>query len=97
MKNNFLGFAAGLGFGAGLALLYAPRSGVRTRVLLARKARKSANYVKRQANTLRDSAASLRDTAAELLQKGQQEALNHKEGLARAVEIGKRTYFESVG
>jgi gas vesicle protein len=89
-KNAATGFMAGLGFGAGLALLFAPRSGVRTRVLLARKTRKGADYVKRQ-------AAGLWDSATELVEKGQKEAVDRKKSLKRAVEMGKRTYLQSVG
>jgi gas vesicle protein len=83
-------FMTGLGIGAGIALIFAPRSGVRTRVLLARKTRRGTAYLKQQATTMWDSAA-------ELFEKGQKEAVNHKEGLKRAVEMGKREYLRSVG
>jgi gas vesicle protein len=80
----------GLGFGAGLALLFAPRSGVRTRVLLARKTRKGTDLIKRRTTSAWNSASNL-------FAKGQKEAAQHKEGLKRAIEIGKRTYRQSVG
>jgi gas vesicle protein len=85
-KNNALGFMAGLGFGAGMALLFAPRSGVRTRVLLARTTRKGTNYLKQQATTLQD-------TATDIIEKGHRQA----EGIKRAVETGKKAYLQSVG
>ncbi len=80
----------GLGLGAGIALLFAPKTGDRTRLLIARRTRKGANYLKRQATDLRNSAT-------DLIGKGQEEMARHAEGLKRAVEIGKRTYRESVG
>ena len=89
-KNCALGFSLGFGIGIGLALLYAPQSGEGTQKMLARKARKSKEYVKGQASILRDQAL-------ELLEQGKQEVARQREGLERALDAGKKTYVKSVG
>jgi gas vesicle protein len=89
-KNNTIGLMIGFGLGVGVALLFAPKSGDRTRLLIARTTRDGADYLKSQATALRDSAS-------DFIEKGQEEVARHAEGLRRAVEIGKRTYQESVG
>jgi gas vesicle protein len=78
-KNNTIGLMIGFSLGVGIALLFAPKSGGRTRLLIARRTREGTDYLKRQASVLRDAAT------------------DHAEGLRRAVEIGTRTYRESVG
>ena len=80
----------GMGIGAGLGLLFAPRSGLRTRVLIARKTREGAESLKQQAGGLRDRAIALAE-------RGEQEVLRRKEGLARAIETGTRAYRQAVG
>lgn len=89
-KSTAARFLAGVGFGAGVALLFAPRSGAKTRLLLAKRTRKGADYLKHQATALWDSAT-------DLIEKGQEEVAHRKQGLRRAIEIGKRTYLRSVG
>jgi gas vesicle protein len=84
-KEKVLGFAAGLGCGVGIALLWAPKSGSETRSQIANQAREQADHIKQQATELRDSAAGI-------LQRGQQEVQRHKEGLKRAVEAGVEAY-----
>jgi gas vesicle protein len=89
MTDNTVGLMVGFGLGVGVALLFAPKSGEKTRLLIAEKTQASADQVKRQATALRDSAS-------DLMQKGQEEVLRQTDGLKRAVEAGKRTYQESV-
>jgi len=89
-KNNVLDLMIGFGLGAGIALLLAPKTGARTRLLIARRTRKGADYLKHQATVLRDSAT-------EIVERSQEAVAQHAEGLRRAVEIGKRTYRASVG
>ena len=88
-KNNTLGLMIGFGLGVGVAVLFAPKSGDKTRLLIARRTREGTDYLKRQATVLRDSAS-------DLMEKGQEEMARHAEGLRRAVEIGRRTYLRSV-
>jgi gas vesicle protein len=73
-----------------MGLLFAPRSGTRTRVLLARRTKQKTEYIKNQATALRDSAA-------EMVERGQRQAMRHKENLARAVENGRRAYRQAMG
>ena len=89
-KDCALGFMIGLGFGVGIALLFAPKSGDQTRSLIANKTREGTDYLKQQATELRDSAA-------DVIEKGREEVTRHKEGLKRAVETGKQAYQESAG
>ena len=89
-KDCTLGFMIGLGFGVGIALLFAPKSGDDTRALIANKTRKGTDYLKQQATELSDSAA-------DFIEKSREEATRQKEGLKRAVETGKQAYQESAG
>jgi len=62
--GTFLAFAIGALAGAGLALLYAPRSGKDTRELISRRTRE----LKEQANeALEDTAQAIRDKRDVLL------------------------------
>ncbi len=88
-KNSAFGLMIGFGLGMGIAVLFAPKSGDKTRSLIARRTRKGTEYLKRQATVLRDSATDLID-------KGQEEVTRHAEGLRRAVETGRRAYVRSV-
>lgn len=87
---NKIALLTGIGIGAGFGLLFAPRSGRRTRVLIARKTRESAESLKEQAGGLCDRAFSLAE-------RGQQEVLRHKQGLTRAIETGTRAYRQAMG
>ncbi len=89
-KNNALDLMIGLGLGAGIALLFAPKPGDKTRLLIARRTRKGTDYLKRQATELRDSAT-------DLIEKSQEEVARHADGLRRAVAMGKRTYRQVIG
>jgi len=89
IKNCTLSFMMGLGWGVGIALLLAPKSGNQTRSLIAGKAREGTDHLKHQ-------AAGLRDSATELLEKGRQDVVRHKEGLQHAVEASKKAYRESA-
>lgn len=95
-KDNTVGLMVGFGLGVGLALLFAPKSGEKTRLLIAQRAQEEADNLKRQAAGLRDSAADFVQKGQEYVQKGQDEVLRQAEGLKRAVEAGKRTYQEAV-
>lgn len=88
--DRFTTLLTGIGIGAGVGLLFAPRSGVRTRVLLAKKAR-------RQTEALKDQATELRDRAVSLIERGEREATRQKEGVRRAVETVARAYREALG
>jgi gas vesicle protein len=84
-KENAFGLMLGFGLGVGLALLFAPDTGERTRSRIAKKTQEGADYVKRQATTLRDSAT-------EIIDKSQEQVTRQAEAVKAAVETGARAY-----
>lgn len=84
-RDNTFGLMVGFGLGVGLALLFAPDAGERTRSKIAKKTQEGADYVKRQATTLRDSAT-------DIIEKSQEEVARQAEAVKSAVETGARAY-----
>ena len=80
-------FLAGIGIGAVIALLFAPRSGEETRDLIAQKANESKNYVAARGQEIRRQAE-------ELVDKGKDVVAQQKEQLQAALEAGKQAYQE---
>ena len=78
-------FLAGLGIGAILALLFAPRSGQETRDLIAAKATEGRDFVKSKTDELRKQAE-------ETVEKGKDLVTKQKELLSAALEAGKQAY-----
>jgi gas vesicle protein len=85
--SKFTYFLAGLGIGAMVALLFAPRSGEETRELLTRKAEEGREYVAGKSKELRKQAEELVEKAKELVNQ-------QKEQLSAALEAGKQAYQE---
>jgi gas vesicle protein len=80
-------FLAGLGIGAILALLFAPKSGKETRDFIAQKAEEGKDYVTTRGKELRKQAE-------ELVEKGKDVVTKQKEQLSAALEAGKQAYQE---
>jgi gas vesicle protein len=80
-------FLAGLGMGAILALLFAPRSGKETREYIAGKAEEGRDYVKAKSEDLRRQAEGA-------VEKGKDLVTKQKELLSAALEAGKQAYQE---
>jgi gas vesicle protein len=80
-------FLAGLGIGAVLALLFAPRSGQETRDMIAQKAGEGRDYVKVKTDEFRKQAE-------ETVEKGKGLVAKQKEMLSAALEAGKQAYQE---
>lgn len=80
-------FLAGLGIGAILALLFAPKSGKETRDFLTRKAEEGKDYVTTRGEELRQQAG-------DLVEKGKDLVAKQKEKLSAALEAGKQAYQE---
>ncbi len=78
-------FLAGLGIGAILALLFAPRSGKETRDYLVQKAEEGRDFVKTKSEELRNKAE-------EAVEKGKDLVTRQKELLSAALEAGKQAY-----
>lgn len=83
MKTHH-GFFCGLGLGVTAGILFAPRSGSKTRGMIVHTAKDG------QATLKRKSEAAL-ETAAETIERGRAAAQKTANGIARAMEAGKRT------
>jgi gas vesicle protein len=78
-------FLAGLGIGAVVALLFAPRSGKETREFIVQKAEEGRDFVVTRSEEIRKQAE-------EALDKGKDMVAKQKEQLSAALEAGKQAY-----
>jgi gas vesicle protein len=78
-------FLTGLGIGALIGILFAPRSGEQTRELIAGRAEEGREYLTRRSREVRDQAASFVD-------RGKEAFSQQREQLASAIEAGKQAY-----
>lgn len=67
--SKFAFFLAGLGLGAIVAMLYAPRSGKQTRTLIALKAEEGKDYLETRGKELRRQAEEAVDRSKEFVAK----------------------------
>ena len=82
-------FLLGLGIGAALGILFAPKAGPETRDFLLTKADDSKEFLKRK-------SVELKDSATELVDRGKQAISRQKDNLTTAVEAGKQAYREAT-
>jgi gas vesicle protein len=87
--GSFLWFLAGLGVGAVVGVLYAPRSGSETRETLRSKAEEGREYV-------RERARKAREQASDLVDRGREVAKQQKEQFRSAYEAGRQAYHEAT-
>jgi len=87
--NSFLWFLAGLGVGALVGVLYAPRSGSETRDVLRARADEGREYV-------RERARQAREQAADWVDRGREVVTQQKEQFRSAFEAGKQAYQEAT-
>src|SRR5580658_5695470 len=78
-------FLVGLGIGALVGILFAPKSGEETREFLSDKADEGREYAQRKAKELRERAEDLIERSKEIMSK-------QKDAISSAVELGKETY-----
>jgi gas vesicle protein len=78
-------FLVGIGIGALIGILFAPKSGEETREYLAKKADEGKDYAQKKAQ-------ELRERADDLLERGKQVASRQKEQIAAAVDAGREAY-----
>jgi gas vesicle protein len=78
-------FLVGLGIGALVGILFAPKSGEETREFLADKAEEGREYAQRKARELRERAEDLVD-------RGKQVAVRQKDTISAAVDAGRDAY-----
>ena len=88
-RDSLLNFFLGLGVGAGLGLLLAPKSGVETRGLIADKAGEGRDY-------LRERGVELRGEADELVERGKEALSRQRENLSEALDAGRQAYREKI-
>lgn len=81
-------FAAGLGIGTAVALLFAPHSGKATRRLLADRAEEGKDYVALKGRGLRRQAEDFVDKSRDVVSK-------QKDKLADVLEAGKEAARET--
>ena len=78
-------FLVGLGIGALVGILFAPKSGEETREYLTQKADEGREYAQRKAR-------ELRERAEDLVERGKDVASRQKESLSAAVDAGREAY-----
>jgi|SRR5271157_296666 gas vesicle protein len=78
-------FLVGLGIGALLGILFAPKSGEETRDYLSSKADEGRDFAQKKARELRERAEDLIERSKEIMAR-------QKESLSAAVDAGKDAY-----
>jgi gas vesicle protein len=88
-SNSFGWFLAGLGVGAAVGILYAPRSGSETRDALRSRAEEGRDYV-------RTRAREAKGQASEWVDKGRDVVNQQKDQFRAAYEAGRQAYQEAT-
>lgn len=78
-------FLVGLGIGALVGILFAPKSGEETREYLSQKAEEGKEYAQRKAR-------ELRERAEDLVERSKNVASRQKDSLSAAVDAGREAY-----
>jgi gas vesicle protein len=87
--NSFVWFLAGLGVGALVGVLYAPRAGNETREVLRSKAEEGREYV-------RNRARQAREQATDWVDRGRDVVNQQKDQFRAAYEAGRQAYQEAT-
>jgi gas vesicle protein len=83
--NGFMWFLAGLGLGALVGVLYAPRSGRETREQILHSAEEGRDWA-------RERARDAREQANQWVERGKDVVRAQKEQLGSAIEAGRSAY-----
>jgi gas vesicle protein len=86
--NSFMWFLAGLGFGALLGVLYAPRSGRETREAIRNSAQEGGEYLKTRGREARESVN-------QWVERGKDVVSRKKEELGSAYDSARQAYREA--
>jgi gas vesicle protein len=78
-------FLVGLGIGALVGILFAPKSGEETRDYLSGKADEGREFAQKKARELRERAEDLIERSKEIMSR-------QKDAISSAVDVGKETY-----
>ena len=87
--NSFVWFLAGLGVGALVGVLYAPRPGSETREALRARAEEGRDYMKSRAREAREQAN-------EWVDRGREVVNQQKDQFRAAYEAGRQAYQEAT-
>ena len=82
-------FLVGLGVGALVGVLFAPKSGQETREIIKNKAGEGTDYLKTRGTEFKQSAT-------EWVDKGKEALGRQKENLADAMDAGRQAYQDTV-
>jgi gas vesicle protein len=88
-SNSLLWFLAGLGFGALMGVLYAPRSGRETRDALKNTAQEGGEYIKTRGREAKETVNQWVDRGKDVV--GQQ-----KEKISAAIDATRQAYREAT-
>jgi gas vesicle protein len=83
-------FMVGLGIGALIGILFAPKSGEETREFLSKKADEGKDFAQRKAR-------ELRERADDLIERGKDVASRQRESISAAVDAGREAYQREKG
>ena len=87
--SSIVWFMAGLGLGALLGVLYAPRAGRETREALLEGAEEGRDFIISKGRQAREQAAQWAD-------RGREAVARQKEQLGAAVDAGRQAYREAT-
>ena len=87
-SNSFLWFLAGLGFGALMGVLYAPRSGRETRDAIKNSAQEGCEY-------LRNRSREAKETVSQWVDRGKDVVGQQKEKISAAIDATRQAYREA--
>ena len=87
--GGFGWFLAGLGIGAAIGMLYAPKSGEETREDLKRRASEGREYVVKSAREAREQAGQWVDKSKDFVDQ-------QRDQFRSAMEAGKQAYKEAT-
>jgi len=89
-------FLVGLGIGALVGILFAPKSGEETREYLSQKADEGREYAQRKAREIRERAEDFvergKSAAQDFVDRGKGVANRQKESISAAVDAGLDAY-----
>jgi len=86
--SSFMWFLAGLGFGALLGVLYAPRSGKETREAIRSSAQEGKEYLKTRGKEARENVS-------QWVERGKDAVNRQKENLGSAMDSARQAYREA--
>ena len=87
--NGFAWFLAGLGIGAIIGVLYAPKSGSETRQQIMDGAEQARDYVTK-------GARQAREQASQWIDRGRDVISQQRDNITAAVQAGKQAYRDAT-